>query len=297
MTKSSLFTAPSRPSSTQRPPLETTLLCLGLFRTGSASLVSALAILGYPEVWHLSKLPRTSTSEHAVWIRAAETYFPNLPSHNPHNPPFTRADWDEVLGTWEGAAGAAAIFAPQLIEAYPDAKVIYLRRPARAWVPSMKVMAGCVFAFPRAIARYVIDPLMGGRKHELGEKFILGFSGMRSPREMLDPRSEEKWVQIHAEHEATVRRMVPPERLLVMELGEGWERLCEFLGKEVPDVPFPRGNTAKDFREMYMKGEWEYVRMGLLEVLLPRLFVVGAVTTVGVFAALRWRQTGSTWWH
>ena len=36
-----------------------------------------------------------------------------------------------------------------------------------------------------------------------------------------------------------VRRRVPPGRLLVFDVREGWEPLCEFLGVEVPDKPFP----------------------------------------------------------
>ena len=30
-----------------------------------------------------------------------------------------------------------------------------------------------------------------------------------------------------------------------MELGQGWEPLCEFLGLPVPDEPFPRVNDAE----------------------------------------------------
>ena len=29
-------------------------------------------------------------------------------------------------------------------------------------------------------------------------------------------------------------------RLLIFEVKEGWEPLCKFLGKPVPDVPFPK---------------------------------------------------------
>lgn len=32
--------------------------------------------------------------------------------------------------------------------------------------------------------------------------------------------------------------VVPKERLLVMNLGDGWEPLCEFLNKPVPFEPY-----------------------------------------------------------
>lgn len=43
-----------------------------------------------------------------------------------------------------------------------------------------------------------------------------------------------------------VRRSFPPERLLVYESGEGWERLCGFLGVPVPQTPYPHVNSMAD---------------------------------------------------
>jgi hypothetical protein len=39
-----------------------------------------------------------------------------------------------------------------------------------------------------------------------------------------------------------------PDDLLVMDLakGDGWETLAPFLGKPVPDAPFPHANKAKE---------------------------------------------------
>lgn len=39
-----------------------------------------------------------------------------------------------------------------------------------------------------------------------------------------------------------------PEDLLVMDLAkdDGWETLCAFLGKSVPDIAFPYANKARD---------------------------------------------------
>ncbi len=41
---------------------------------------------------------------------------------------------------------------------------------------------------------------------------------------------------------------VPPEKLLVYEVKEGWGPLCEFLGVGVPDKPFPRLNDTAQIR-------------------------------------------------
>jgi hypothetical protein len=54
------------------------------------------------------------------------------------------------------------------------------------------------------------------------------------------------------QHEAEVREYFAerPDDLLVMDLamGDGWEPLCRFLGKDVPDMPFPRKNAAESRR-------------------------------------------------
>jgi hypothetical protein len=44
---------------------------------------------------------------------------------------------------------------------------------------------------------------------------------------------------------------VPAERLLVYEVAEGWEPLCDFLGVPVPDAPMPHLNDTKSFRTMF----------------------------------------------
>ena len=37
---------------------------------------------------------------------------------------------------------------------------------------------------------------------------------------------------------------VPKDKLLVYNVSDGWEPLCQFLGKDVPDCPFPHKNKC-----------------------------------------------------
>lgn len=39
--------------------------------------------------------------------------------------------------------------------------------------------------------------------------------------------------------------LVPKQRLLVMDIKDGWKPLCKFPGQPVPDEPFPRVNEAE----------------------------------------------------
>ena len=53
--------------------------------------------------------------------------------------------------------------------------------------------------------------------------------------------------QRYTEHYDEVRKLVPPEQLLVYSVTEGWEPLCVFLGLPIPDSSFPSGNDQISF--------------------------------------------------
>jgi hypothetical protein len=46
-----------------------------------------------------------------------------------------------------------------------------------------------------------------------------------------------------------VKNECPKEKLLVYEVSQGWEPLCTFLGKPIPNVPFPHVNDTNEFKE------------------------------------------------
>ena len=52
----------------------------------------------------------------------------------------------------------------------------------------------------------------------------------------------------YTEHNEIVRQFVDEERLLEYNVKQGWEPLCKFLGREVPNVTFPHVNNADTFR-------------------------------------------------
>ena len=58
-----------------------------------------------------------------------------------------------------------------------------------------------------------------------------------------------------------------------MEDGLGWEKICTFLGKDVPDVPYPHSNTPKEFHEITTRA----TIMGTGLVLLKGLVLVAPV--------------------
>jgi hypothetical protein len=59
----------------------------------------------------------------------------------------------------------------------------------------------------------------------------------------VDAFDAEKLARRRVEHEREVEAFFAdaPQRLLVLDIcaGEGWEKLCPFLGRPVPRQPFP----------------------------------------------------------
>jgi hypothetical protein len=58
-------------------------------------------------------------------------------------------------------------------------------------------------------------------------------------------------IDVFQRHNEKVKSKLPADRLLVWEVKQGWEPLCEFMGVEVPDEPFPHLNDTESFRAMF----------------------------------------------
>src|SRR5215210_7088160 len=57
-------------------------------------------------------------------------------------------------------------------------------------------------------------------------------------------------IEVFNRHNEEVEEYVSPDRLLVYEVKDGWEPLCEFLNVEVPEgEPFPRLNDTATFMQ------------------------------------------------
>jgi Sulfotransferase domain len=91
------------------------------------------------------------------------------------------------------------------------------------------------------ISRLVFGGFAGGRSNMVNDMIWEG---------TFDERFEDKAyaIEVFERHNEEVKRRVPPERLLVYDVREGWEPLCEFLGVPEPEEPFPRLNDAAQMR-------------------------------------------------
>lgn len=240
----------SSPSSAPPPPNRnrpTLVLSLGLPRTGTASMATALRMLGYQNVWH-GVDAISNSADWAVLNRAADATFQSLPSHTTttngtaQTTSFTRADWDELWGPCEGITDIGGWFGPQLVEAYPEAKVVLVERDVDKWYKSIDegVFSSLWGPVPNFFVG-VVEPLIGSVAGPASRKHVLGFFEAKDVDELRAKAKEG-----YKAHYRRMREMVPRERFLDFKIEDGWGPLCEFLGKDVPvDVPFPHVNDAE----------------------------------------------------
>lgn len=248
------------------PKCEMKVLALGLPRTGSASIAEALTILGYKNVHHGIKAIDDPDSWKVI-SRAADATFPVLPTYT--GKPFTREQWDELYGTCEAGTDMAALFATQLVDAYPEAKVILVVREFDKWYASYDTMIKQLWSFSADVAINLAEPLIGYETGRGSRKAILGFFGAKTADEIrLNART------VYDRHYKMLQETVPTEKLLVYRMGEGWEPICEFLDKPVPDTEFPWINEAEALKAKVTERINAHMREAV-KVVTP--WVVGAI--------------------
>ncbi|KAK1967052.1 hypothetical protein LY78DRAFT_656707 [Colletotrichum sublineola] len=196
------------------------------------------------------------------------------------------AEFDELLGHCVAVTDAAAsCFAAEMIRAYPEAKVVLnVRRDLDAWHRSaVKTLVHVNESWSFWVAS-LLDREAFWAWH-VYERFLWALFFRAPDGDMAKAiRRNGKW--IYREHCDMIRGMVPPDRLLEWSADEGWEPLCRFLGKEVPNVPFPHANAGGPGGGWKAREEMATKRW--VEGALTNLILMGFAFVAGCAVWLRW---------
>jgi Sulfotransferase domain len=202
------------------PPPGLQVIGAGFGRSGTTSLTRALEILGCGPCYHM-QVTMTRPWQARFWIRARAG---------------KTVDYRRFFRGYRATVDwPSCEFYRELMAVYPDARVVLNVRDADSWYESMRETLWAVqFAWPwwcpKTILRMHDAVIWQGR-----------FRGRFADRAAA--------IAVHAAHLAEVRRSVPPGRLLEYSVAQGWQPLCAFLGRPVPDgVPFPVLNDRRFFR-------------------------------------------------
>ncbi|ORZ22606.1 P-loop containing nucleoside triphosphate hydrolase protein [Absidia repens] len=200
----------------------------GLGRTGTQSLGVALELLGY-RTHRMVNVLTDPTQDPGVWLRAKE------------NPSTHKDEWESVYGNYDAAISWPTVtFYKELMDKYPDAKVILTLRDANEWFDLMlnTIFTQVNFQLP------INSPHHLNHAVEMLKTVILDG---QAPNPFDAEADRAKFIKMYNDHIEEVKKHVPAERMLIMNLNEGWDRLCTFLNKPVPDTPYPALNYADDF--------------------------------------------------
>ncbi len=207
------------------------LIGAGLPRTGTLTQKLAFEALGLAPCYHWVNVLADLPTQVPLWNRALDG----------------EAPWEEVFaGQRSSADWPGGYFYRELMEAYPDAKVLLSVREGESWERSFRETI-VEMSYGQSVmalvsrARAQIDPTWDSYQ-ALVTRMFWGpqgtFADGHEPQQLIE--------QMHA-HNEQVKRTVPAERLLVWKVTDGWEPLCEFLGVAVPDVPLPHVNDRGTF--------------------------------------------------
>ena len=215
-------------------------------------------------------LPRTATTTQMIMLETL-----GLPCYHMRDmmadlatsvPQFRKAlegdaDWEEIFEGKESEVDWPASYHwRELIEVYPDAKVLLSVRDAESWLRSMQntinqiafgsgpghhlAEASDGLMHHLSWAQYAIDPVYAAWIDLMLEMMWSdrgAMAGTNGDPDKMAVKMEE-WNQ-------TVVDAVPSERLLVWHPKDGWEPLCELLEVSVPDQPVPHVNDTENFQK------------------------------------------------
>jgi hypothetical protein len=201
----------------------------GFGRTGTMSLKRALEELGYGPCHHMEEV-FAHPEQVAHWQAIA--------AGRP-------VQWREVFAGYRSQVDwPGAHVWRETAAAYPKAKVIHTMRPEELW---WKSFSGTI---AKLLGEHQDIPLPPHVRDMLGVGMdIIGEQTFRGKYADKDGA-----IAAYRRRADEVRAAIPPERLLVFDVADGWEPLCEFLCHKVPTTPFPRTNAHDDFWKL-VKGE------------------------------------------
>lgn len=220
----------------------------GFGRTGTTSLQQALEVLLGGKVHHMNQIrgvPGDKERHFQLWEALARG---------------EKVDFEELFQGYIGAVDWPSCNEWKALAAsYPDAKVILSMRDVTSWHKSVldtiyisEYLAfdsfGCSILRPiNSVLLPQITRFARWSHAYIWERCFYKDGPVRSMRGEAGLALAKKRM---LEWNDEVVQTIGQDRLLIFDVKEGWEPLCQLLGKPVPDVPFPRSNDTAHFQHM-----------------------------------------------
>ena len=140
----------------------------------------------------------------------------------------------------------AAFWFEKIFEAFPHAKVVLtMRDNEEVWMRSWAKFRDVQTRPGGFLTNILLRGIQWFPKYRKDFYFInvfevAAFGTVRTQSTLLLKKK-------YREHNLRVQDVIPKEKLLVYNVRQGWKPLCEFLGCNVPNQPFPRENVESSW--------------------------------------------------
>lgn len=195
---------------------------VGMWRTATYSLKLALEELIGEPCLHMSEL--MPTRKNPARSKLTKDWLKVVKGEAALNWPMlfqgygSTTDWPALM-YWQ-----------DIVDFYPDAKVLLSTRDPESWWQSIS-----------QTALQVIPKKPKNDWEELiAELFKHDFISTKPTRQQA--------LDFYKAHNDLVRKNVPKDRLVEWQIGDDWTPLCQALNLPEPDKPFPHTNSTAEFR-------------------------------------------------
>lgn len=224
---------------TQPQPLEgepkLQVIGAGWGRTGTNSLKMALEKLLDGPCYHMFECVKRPDFQKWIDAYAGKPDWKGIFTH-PDGDKFYKATVDyPACGMYR-----------QLMEAYPDAKVLLTVRDPEKWYDSAIETIWSWRCGEQNPAHRIFEYFRKFQEQAQAFHNATMLPGVKRTDREGSIKSFKAWTE-------TVKSTVPPEKLLVFDVKEGWEPLCKFLDLPVPDEPFPQVNDKEEIKSFLTK--------------------------------------------
>lgn len=200
----------------------------GFGRTGTYSLKAALERLGFGPCHHMSEVI-DNPEQIGLWSEVAAG----------------RPDFDSIFEGFRSAVDfPVSAYWQDVLAVTPGAKVILSDRDPDDWYGS----------FSQTILPLILDTAAWPDNRRAWFKMIDDVIVVKA----LGGRTDRDGILAAYRANAEAARALQAEgRALIFRSSDGWAPLCDFLGVEVPDEPYPKTNPRAEFFAAVKSGSEE----------------------------------------
>jgi len=211
----------------------------GFPRTGTLTLKNALETLGYKKTYHYVDLIANSKKL---------KYWKELENKG-------HTDFETLFNGFEATVDFPGYpYYKILLKKYPEAKVILTKRDFDLWYESTYKTIW------KSANKPITERLNLLKRKLLNKNLRAIFKCVKFMRRVYllgqfdnQFNNKEQAKKVYFKHIKEVVGHVPEKQLLIYDVAQGWEPLCQFLELPIPPQEFPHLNKRENFHNMVKK--------------------------------------------